>query len=197
MRCEVAVTLMMTKSDLRKQIRATIRTYSEAEKLRQSEAVFGQLKQRLASLVAQKPQCKVAWFMGSPLELKLQELHLWLTNNHAVSLLPRVISKAEGLMSFHEVSDVSQDLIEGGYGLMEPRQGLSAVSVEAVDVWICPGVAFTSLGQRLGQGGGYYDRVLARRHPDSLVFGVGFDCQLVEAIPCELFDQTMNEVFVG
>ena len=56
------------------------------------------------------------------------------------------------------------------------------------DVVIVPGIAFTAAGDRLGQGGGWYDRFLPHRRPDCLVIGVAFDDQIVDEVPVEPHD---------
>ncbi|MGA1439696.1 MAG: 5-formyltetrahydrofolate cyclo-ligase [Ilumatobacteraceae bacterium] len=60
--------------------------------------------------------------------------------------------------------------------------------VGSIDVVIVPGVAFTIRGDRLGQGGGWFDRLLARVRPDCLVVGVCFDAQIVPDLPVEPHD---------
>ncbi|MGH9132363.1 MAG: 5-formyltetrahydrofolate cyclo-ligase [Ilumatobacteraceae bacterium] len=58
----------------------------------------------------------------------------------------------------------------------------------AVDAVIVPGVAFARDGARLGQGGGWYDRFLAAIRPECTTIGVGFEPQLVDALPTEPHD---------
>lgn len=62
------------------------------------------------------------------------------------------------------------------------------------DVVIVPGLAFTAAGHRLGQGGGWYDRFLVGLAPHCVTIGVGFDEQLLEAIPTEAHDVTLDRV---
>ena len=62
------------------------------------------------------------------------------------------------------------------------------------DVVIVPGLAFTSAGDRLGQGGGWYDRFLAGVHPECLTIGVGFVEQIVDALPVEDHDIRLDHV---
>lgn len=62
------------------------------------------------------------------------------------------------------------------------------------DVVIVPGVAFTVAGDRLGQGGGWYDRFLAELPPGVTTIGVGFDLQLVERLPVEQHDVRLDHV---
>ena len=63
-----------------------------------------------------------------------------------------------------------------------------------VDVVVVPGVAFTAAGDRLGQGGGWYDRFLARIGDDTVTIGVGFFQQIVEALPVEAHDRCLDAV---
>lgn len=64
----------------------------------------------------------------------------------------------------------------------------------SVDVVIVPGTAFTVRGDRLGQGGGWYDRFLPGRRPDCVTVGVGFEPQLVDDLPTESHDVVLDEV---
>lgn len=60
------------------------------------------------------------------------------------------------------------------------------------DVVVVPGLAFTATGERLGQGGGWYDRFLAASTATSI--GVCFAEQVVEVLPVESHDVTMDHV---
>ena len=62
------------------------------------------------------------------------------------------------------------------------------------DVVIVPGLAFTAAGDRLGQGGGWYDRFLSVARPDCVAIGVCFNEQIVDALPTEPHDVTMDVV---
>lgn len=56
------------------------------------------------------------------------------------------------------------------------------------DVVIVPGVAFTERGDRLGRGGGWYDRLLPQLRPDCATVGVAFDIQVLPELPVEKHD---------
>ncbi len=62
------------------------------------------------------------------------------------------------------------------------------------DVVIVPGLAFTAAGDRLGQGGGWYDRFLAHVRADCTTVGVCFAEQLVDSLPVEPHDVTLDHV---
>ena len=84
-----------------------------------------------------------------------------------------------------------------GKSVVVPASDPAAAMPEAptsIDVVIVPGVAFTRRGDRLGQGGGWYDRFLAGVRPDCVTIGVAFAPQLVESIPTELHDVALHAV---
>jgi len=67
---------------------------------------------------------------------------------------------------------------------------------ETVDLWICPGLAFTADGKRLGFGGGWYDRFLAARKSGARAWGVAYDWQMFPDLPQEPTDVRLDEVLV-
>lgn len=77
----------------------------------------------------------------------------------------------------------------GSYGIREPGS-MCRFSGESVhfDVIIVPGVAFTRGGQRLGYGGGFYDRFFSTLKNRPLLVGVCFEMQIVSGIPIEPHD---------
>lgn len=74
------------------------------------------------------------------------------------------------------------DLESGNYGIREPKAASSVVVPhEEIDVVLIPAVAFDRQGQRIGYGGGYYDRFLPMV-PRATRIGVVFSCQLIEKV---------------
>ena len=68
------------------------------------------------------------------------------------------------------------------------------VDPERLDVVVVPGLAFTHEGERLGQGGGHFDRFLTRVRSDCLRIGVAFHEQLVDRLPTEHHDVAVDRV---
>ena len=81
-------------------------------------------------------------------------------------------------------------LVPDPYGAMQPPSGASDAQV---GVAIVPLLGFTASGQRLGQGGGHYDRLLAAR-PDLVPIGLAWDCQLVDELPTQPHDMPLRAV---
>lgn len=106
-------------------------------------------------------------------------------------LLPRV--DGEDLV-FHAVTDATL-LKSGAFGVHEPDPGQCPIANPATaDIVFVPGLAFTADGHRLGRGRGYYDRLLATLPETVLRVGVCFHCQLVDSIPQEPHDETVDLV---
>jgi 5-formyltetrahydrofolate cyclo-ligase len=63
-----------------------------------------------------------------------------------------------------------------------------------IDVVIVPGTAFTEGGDRLGQGGGWYDRFLRTVRSDCVMIGVAFAAQIVRELPVEPHDVRVDHV---
>jgi len=77
------------------------------------------------------------------------------------------------------------------YGPKEPVERI-AVDPERIDAVITPGLAFDRRGARLGYGGGYYDRYLARLEAHAARIGICFAEQVVDAVPDEALDQPVD-----
>jgi 5-formyltetrahydrofolate cyclo-ligase len=73
--------------------------------------------------------------------------------------VPKCIGK--GLMEAYEITRLS-DLETGFFGLLEPGPHCPLVPREQIDFILVPCLSCDHQGYRLGQGGGYYDRYLAR-----------------------------------
>ena len=83
------------------------------------------------------------------------------------------------------------DLVEGPFGMRQPdKQAPTLVP----DVIFAPLVGFTAAGERLGQGGGHYDRWLSE-HPGRIAIGLAWDVQFIEddsVLPTEPHDVALD-----
>lgn len=76
-----------------------------------------------------------------------------------------------------------------GVDVAVPEDGVAAAWP---DVIVVPGIAFTVRGERVGQGGGWYDRFLPGRRADAVSIGVCFAPQLVPVVPTEVHDVILD-----
>ena len=74
------------------------------------------------------------------------------------------------------------------FGLREPPPDAPQVSPETLDLVIVPALLFDEIGNRLGYGGGYYDRFLPTLRGDCVTVGVAGDGLIVPTLPTEPHD---------
>lgn len=103
--------------------------------------------------------------------------------------LPAVIGKGE--MEFRIITSVDQ-LAPGAFGILEPTEDCPRIAPEDITLALVPGVGFTPSGQRLGQGGGFYDRMLPNMTCPK--WGIAWDEQVQEDLPVEAHDQRVDRV---
>jgi len=83
------------------------------------------------------------------------------------------------------------------FGIPEPLLECQHISpLSQLDVIFTPLVAFDAGGNRLGMGGGFYDRTLSQLPTNSHcdVIGIAHDCQQVEQVPTEAWDVPLKQI---
>jgi 5-formyltetrahydrofolate cyclo-ligase len=105
-----------------------------------------------------------------------------------------VIDRDAGRLDFYAVRS-REDLHEGQFGIPQPCAGqrFAPGGGDAAVIFV-PGLAFSASGQRLGRGGGYYDRFLASTGPGVTAVGLGYSFQVMERLPQEPWDQRLAYV---
>ncbi|MCL6454122.1 MAG: 5-formyltetrahydrofolate cyclo-ligase [Alicyclobacillus sp.] len=111
--------------------------------------------------------------------------------------VPRVDGTAR-TMAFVETA-VDTRWVRGAYGIPEPDSPVGTASspassgpCSAVTVYVVPGLGFTARGERIGYGGGYYDRWLGGQTGWTYRIGVAYACQVVDVLPVESTDVRMD-----
>jgi len=98
-------------------------------------------------------------------------------------------------MEFRFVKKAKEDseFVLGCFGILEPRTEHPLVDPRAMSAAFIPLLAFDALGGRMGQGKGYYDRMLANFA--GLKIGVAFEWQFSSSpLPKEAHDQKLDLV---
>ena len=109
---------------------------------------------------------------------------------HTIALPWLVNLQTPMIFRVHSDPYAESDLAKGYFGLM---QGSEDAPVVTPDVLFMPLVAFTANGDRLGQGGGFYDKWLGA-HPDVIRIGLAWDMQEVPELPLEPHDMGLTAV---
>jgi len=105
---------------------------------------------------------------------------------------PRVDS-ATGMIVARRIRDHAE-LTSGAYGILEPPASAEVLNSKIfAKVLVCvPGVAFGPEGQRLGRGGGHYDRFIGQFGGEAISVGLAYSFQLLDRIPESGLDRRLN-----
>lgn len=163
------------------------------------------ISNKLLSTTLYRTANKIGLFMSMPFEPSTEYVIERCFADGKVIYLPKcVLGKPhvrKSRLVFHEISSMAQvqNLVERGrFKIREPTSGTNLMDMGDLDLLIVPGVAFTSKGDRLGHGAGFYDSFLseyrARFAELPITAGICFSEQLVEFIPMEQHDFRMDMV---
>ncbi len=183
------MTIPEQKQTLRQRIIATRDKLPASERLRLSHAVI----KSVCNLNSYQSAHTVLGYLNFGSELASE---LWVQQAFADGkrvLLPRV-NRAGNHLDLYQVHDLHHDVAPGSWGIREPvaERCIKEDAPGTVDFILLPGVAFTLEGTRLGYGGGYYDKLLARMpHRPALVAGA-FSLQVIQEIPQEKTDRKVE-----
>lgn len=128
-----------------------------------------------------------------PMGSEIDSLRLLATLQiNGIQIALPVLWKEGEAMEFRSYK-LGDTLEEGLHNTLQPKADAKVLKPE---ILIIPLIAFDEKGNRLGQGGGYYDRTLAdiRAKRKVLAIGLAFDGQKTKSIPAEDFDQPLDGV---
>ncbi len=170
----------MNKFQLRKKI-SKIRSRFVRKKITVNSKV-------IIKLIEQKsPNKKVGLYYPFGDELSTLELMNQLTKKNFIISLPMINNKFE--MSFYSWSP-NEPLTINRYGILEPFKGKKITP----STLIIPMLAFDSNLNRLGYGGGFYDRFIQKieKQNNCVKIGLALSCQKINKVPVDKYDKKMD-----
>ncbi len=178
----------MDKKELRSKI-ITARNRLCAEELRRkSEAIA----ENLFKMPAYRKSKTVMFFLTFGSEVKTLPMVEETIKMGKQALAPKALKNTRKMVP-SLLLDLEADLEEGNYGIPEPKaEALRPVDPKTIDLLMVPGVGFDMKGNRLGYGGGYYDRFFEHLRPDVPLVALAFELQIVERVPVEEWDRRVD-----
>lgn len=169
------------KDELRYKMKSLRVLLPEGERRRAAEEVFSRLEKTAAFLMAER----IMMYHSLPDELYTHDfLRKW--SDRKRFYLPRVNGVELEILPYEE-----SRLELGSFHIEEPT-GNDTIDPSQIEVVIVPAVAYDRKGKRLGRGKGFYDRFL--KNTKATKIGVGYEFQLLEEVPSEAHDVSMDIV---
>ncbi|QYJ87942.1 5-formyltetrahydrofolate cyclo-ligase [Shewanella mesophila] len=176
----------LTRKALRTQVRSARRTLSS-----KAQSEFAHQASKLAlNLILEQGAKRVALYLTNDGELDTKPLIEALWQRRIEVYLPRLHPFTAGNLIFLAYTPSSK-MTKNSLGIWEPKLDIREMRCACeIDLIITPLVAFDNEGNRMGMGGGFYDRTLANWQTSGRPLPVGYahDCQRVERLPTQHWD---------
>ena len=180
----------------RQQLRKLIRQRRQQLSPEQQQQAANDLVSQALALPALSYSQHIALYLANDSELDTFPLIQTLWQQGKQVYLPVLHPFSAGYLLFVQYQQDTL-LYPNKFGIPEPLPACHRLRpVNQLDIIFTPLVAFDAAGNRLGMGGGFYDRTLAQLAPDShcQVIGLAHNCQQVETVPTEAWDIPLKQI---
>ena len=187
-----------TQQTFRNQLRQQIRkTRANLTALQQQQAEDSITQQALA-LIEERNAQHIALYVSFDGEISTEKLIKTLWAQGKQVYLPVLHPfNPNHLLFLRYLPDTP--MCQNKFGIWEPKLNVQNVlPLDELDILFTPLVAFDKQGNRLGMGGGFYDRTLQNwRNSSFIPVGLAHQCQQVEQLPTEAWDVPLHQILVA
>lgn len=182
---------MLQRQEIRQQVRHLRRAMTDEQQAQAAEQL-AELALNYAPVTAAR---NIALFLSVDGELNTRPLIARLWHLKKAVYLPVLHPFSPGNLLFLRYSP-DTPLIPNKLRIPEPPLDIrQLITLDQLDLMLVPLVAFDQYGQRLGMGGGFYDRTLQNwQQHGFLPVGVAHDCQQVDSLPVAEWDVPLPAV---
>lgn len=174
-----------TKTKIRSKLLKQRRALSE-----QTKEEYAMLcARRLFELAAFQKAKTVCVYMSYNGELDTKEIIKEARRQGKTVAAPKVQGRQMEFYTFESEEEMERDR----HGILEPVPNENNKVDDEQALLIMPGVAFDEQRNRIGYGGGFYDRYI-QTHPTMKKIAVAYDFQIVEHVPADFFDQKPDTI---
>lgn len=147
------------------------------------------LRERLLALEEYRAAKRVALYISKPTEPDMTPIILEALEAGKKVAAPRIVGAD---MEFRYIESISGLIENQRYKILEPAPESATATIDELDLIVTPALAFSRSGDRLGRGGGYYDRAL--REYKGLTVGLAYRAQIFENLPRDPWDVPVTEL---
>ena len=183
-----------TVADEKKTLRAILSESRDALSIEGAAALSEIIQRRVIESEFYRDASAVVLYAAKGNEVSTEIIFAESLSTGRAVFYPRV-DVASGTIVARRVRDRAE-LCPGAFGILEPSDLADALDpANFKQIIVCvPGVAFGLEGQRLGRGGGYYDRFIGRLGDDAISVGLAYSFQLLDRIPETGLDRRLNYI---
>ncbi|MGB5446010.1 MAG: 5-formyltetrahydrofolate cyclo-ligase [Psychromonas sp.] len=186
-------TTPLSRTEIRNQMRILRRDLSGEQQKTDADRLFTRLIKHPRVQQAEK----ISVTLAHDGEIDTLRFIEWCWENNKKIYLPVVHPFSKGHLLFLQYSPMTE-MVLNRYGIIEPKlDQLHTCPAGDLDLVFTPLVAFDGQGNRIGMGGGYYDRMLAPWFKDKsgpYPIGLAHDCQQVTELPIAEWDVPLPEI---
>lgn len=185
----------------RRELRRELRRRRRALPPHQRRLASRELCRRLRSLPELQRARRVALYLPNDGEIDPRPLIDWLVARRAQVYLPVLRPLSDNRLWFVRYHAGTR-MTRNRFGIAEPDTRFGAHRANRLPAWaldtvLLPLVGFDDDGQRIGMGGGFYDRTFAfvrHRRPSPRLIGLAHDCQRVGSLPVASWDVPLDAI---
>lgn len=179
------------KAALRAEMRAIRKSIDEKTRAKAAE----NLVQRLTTLPAVKHAHAIGAYSAYGSELSLRpSIDALRARDMPPTIAYPILVKEDAMVFVKFGADDDKRVLEKPTALVTNVPTERIVDVSDLELILVPGLAFDKHGNRLGQGGGFYDRFLPHITSGTITIGIAFDEQIVDSIPTGVHDKRVNYI---
>lgn len=165
-----------TKQELRERVLRLLKKQKKDKRLKNSRII----RKKLFAMQEFKKSKVILFYASFGEEVETFEMMKLAKKLGKTILLPKIDTVRKKIIPVL-IRFLRKDLKVGTYGIKEPKQ-TKTFSLKNIDMVIVPAVAFDKENNRLGRGGGYYDRFSKRLSRRTVTVGLAFDFQLLSSL---------------
>lgn len=171
---------MRDKKSLRAEYKA-VRDSIDADIRKNQDAI---IFQKVIELKEYKRANTIFVYVSFGSEVETKRIIERIISDGKYAVIPKCDTKSHTMHTF-KIDSLSQ-LKKGAYGIEEPCEDCIEVLKEHIDLVVVPGLCFDLKGNRLGYGGGYYDRFLADFK--GFTVGLSYNECIADIVPADEYD---------
>ncbi|WP_460295457.1 5-formyltetrahydrofolate cyclo-ligase [Clostridium sardiniense] len=175
---------LLYKKIIKKETRKNIIKQRDELDITVKEAMDNNIIEKLMMNETYKSARGIFIYIGFGSEINTKIIIREALNSGKEVYVPKVIKKDMILIKI----DSLENLVTSSYGILEPIGDKSDLDVNKLELIVMPGVAFDKSGNRLGYGGGYYDKFLEQNKIECKKIALSYDFQVLEKLEVEEHD---------